>query len=84
MENFIVLIHYYRETIETMSSENLDHVFKILLIGDAGVGKSRFISLIFMHLIRFFDCFYSGISILLQFTDGYFNENLQSTIGMPY
>jgi Ras-related protein Rab-18 len=39
---------------------NLDHVFKILLIGDAGVGKS---------------------SILLQFTDGYFNDNLQSTIG---
>ena len=43
-----------------MSSENLNHVFKILLIGDAGVGKS---------------------SILLQFTDGYFNDNLQSTIG---
>jgi GTPase SAR1 family protein len=40
---------------------NLDHVFKILLIGDAGVGKS---------------------SILLQFTDGYFNDNLQSTIGV--
>lgn len=40
---------------------NLDHVFKILLIGDAGVGKS---------------------SILLQFTDGYFNDNLQSTIGL--
>ncbi len=42
---------------------NLDHVFKVLLIGDAGVGKS---------------------SILLQFTDGYFNDNLQSTIGMLY
>lgn len=25
-----------------MSTESLDHVFKILLIGDAGVGKSRF------------------------------------------
>jgi GTPase SAR1 family protein len=24
-----------------MSADNLDHVFKILLIGDAGVGKSR-------------------------------------------
>eukprot|EP01038_Epipyxis_sp_PR26KG_P006983 gene6983-9544_t len=46
-----------------MSSENLDHVFKILLIGDAGVGKS---------------------SILLQFTDGYFNDNLQSTIGVDF
>jgi Ras-related protein Rab-18 len=43
--------------------ENLDHVFKILLIGDAGVGKS---------------------SVLLQFTDGYFNENLQSTIGVDF
>lgn len=46
-----------------MSSESLDHVFKILLIGDAGVGKS---------------------SILLQFTDGYFNNNLQSTIGVDF
>lgn len=44
-------------------SDNLDHVFKILLIGDAGVGKS---------------------SILLQFTDGYFNDNLQSTIGVDF
>lgn len=26
---------------EEMSADNLDHVFKILLIGDAGVGKSR-------------------------------------------
>mmetsp|Transcript_38634 Transcript_38634/g.66783 ORF Transcript_38634/g.66783 Transcript_38634/m.66783 type:complete len:83 (+) Transcript_38634:87-335(+) len=42
---------------------NLDHVFKVLLIGDAGVGKS---------------------SILLQFTDGYFNDNLQSTIGVDF
>lgn len=46
-----------------MSAESLDHVFKILLIGDAGVGKS---------------------SILLQFTDGYFNDNLQSTIGVDF
>lgn len=46
-----------------MASDNLDHVFKILLIGDAGVGKS---------------------SILLQFTDGYFNDNLQSTIGVDF
>lgn len=44
-------------------ADNLDHVFKILLIGDAGVGKS---------------------SILLQFTDGYFNDNLQSTIGVDF
>mmetsp|Transcript_57771 Transcript_57771/g.118226 ORF Transcript_57771/g.118226 Transcript_57771/m.118226 type:complete len:211 (+) Transcript_57771:63-695(+) len=46
-----------------MEQANLDHVFKILLIGDAGVGKS---------------------SMLLQFTDGYFNENLQSTIGVDF
>mmetsp|Transcript_53963 Transcript_53963/g.106502 ORF Transcript_53963/g.106502 Transcript_53963/m.106502 type:complete len:210 (-) Transcript_53963:625-1254(-) len=46
-----------------MADNNLDHVFKILLIGDAGVGKS---------------------SILLQFTDGYFNDNLQSTIGVDF
>mmetsp|Transcript_13810 Transcript_13810/g.12526 ORF Transcript_13810/g.12526 Transcript_13810/m.12526 type:complete len:211 (-) Transcript_13810:129-761(-) len=43
--------------------DNLDHVFKILLIGDAAVGKS---------------------SILLQFTDGYFNDNLASTIGVDF
>lgn len=42
------------------STTALDYVFKVLMIGDAGVGKS---------------------SILQQFTDGYFNESLQSTIG---
>lgn len=41
----------------------IDNVFKVLLIGDAGVGKS---------------------SILLQFTDDYFNDNLQSTIGVDF
>lgn len=41
----------------------LDYVFKVLMIGDAGVGKS---------------------SILQQFTDGYFNDNLQSTIGVDF
>ena len=46
-----------------MSVERMDHIFKVLLIGDAGVGKS---------------------SILLQFTDGSFNENLQSTIGVDF
>lgn len=42
---------------------SIDNVFKVLLIGDAGVGKS---------------------SILLQFTDDYFNDNLQSTIGVDF
>jgi GTPase SAR1 family protein len=46
-----------------MSEVALDHIFKILLVGDAGVGKS---------------------SILLQFTDGQFDENLQSTIGVDF
>ena len=42
---------------------SLDHVFKVLLIGDSGVGKS---------------------SILLQFSDGYFNDILPSTIGVDF
>ena len=46
-----------------MAMNDLDFVFKILMIGDAGVGKS---------------------SILQQFTDGYFSENLQSTIGVDF
>jgi Ras-related protein Rab-18 len=46
-----------------MADNPLDHVFKILLIGNAGVGKS---------------------SILLRFTDDYFNEALQSTIGVDF
>ena len=44
-------------------SESLDHVFKILMIGDAGVGIS---------------------SILQMFTDGYFSEIIQSTIGVDF
>jgi len=43
--------------------ESYDHLFKLLLIGDAGVGKS---------------------SILLQFTEGIFDDNLQSTIGVDF
>ena len=46
-----------------MSSSQIDHVFKILIIGDSGVGKS---------------------SILLQYTDGYVNKNLSSTIGVDF
>lgn len=42
---------------------DIDHVFKILLIGDSSVGKS---------------------SILLQFTDEYFDDNLTSTIGVDF
>ena len=44
-------------------SAEYDHLFKILLVGDTGVGKS---------------------SILLRFTDGTFDENQQSTIGVDF
>ena len=47
----------------SMDSAGLDHVLKILMIGDAGVGKS---------------------SILQQFTDGYFSDQQQSTIGVDF
>ena len=46
-----------------MDSGGLDHVLKILMIGDAGVGKS---------------------SILQQFTDNYFSDQQQSTIGVDF
>lgn len=46
-----------------MVEERIDHAFKILLIGETGVGKS---------------------SILLQFTEGYFNESLPTTIGVDF
>jgi hypothetical protein len=61
-----------------MSEAALDHVFKILLIGDAGVGKSRYRYFPSSHSLIMIESF---LSILLQFSDGYFNENLQSTIG---
>ena len=42
---------------------DVDHVFKILLLGDSSVGKS---------------------SILLRFTNGYFDANLNSAIGVDF
>jgi Ras-related protein Rab-18 len=44
-------------------SNDYDHLFKLLLVGDAAVGKS---------------------SLLLRFTDGSFDLNLQSTIGVDF
>ena len=58
--SFKINIYFTKYANIRKNKTKIDHVFKILLIGDAGVGKS---------------------SILLQFTDGYFNDNLQSTIG---
>ena len=45
------------------AGQPFDHIFKVLLIGDAGVGKS---------------------SILLRFTDGVFEEQMSSTIGVDF
>ncbi len=64
-----------------MAADSLDHVFKILLIGDAGVGKSRYLYCKCIWSYFFITEPFFPFSILLQFTDGYFNDNLQSTIG---
>jgi len=45
------------------SEASIDYVFKVVIVGDAGVGKS---------------------SILLQFTDGIFDNSIQSTIGVDF
>lgn len=46
-----------------MSTDRADYAFKIVLIGDSGVGKS---------------------SVLLQFSDGYFADDMQSTVGVDF
>ena len=63
--------------------EGYDHLFKLLLIGDAGVGKSRLETQAMHGSTGAEDaktpCLYS---MLLRFTDDTFDDNLQSTIGM--
>ena len=44
-------------------SSEYDHLLKLLLVGDAAVGKS---------------------SLLLRFTDGTFDNDLQATIGVDF
>ena len=76
-----------------------DHLFKILVIGDAGVGKVSIVSffeslneMAFLVLIHaLFVCsspahslFYTQSSMLLRFTDDSFDEHIQSTIGVDF
>lgn len=69
---------------------DIDHIFKVLLIGDSGVGKSRYecnahnrqhhhnmIPVLFL-LISIYH------SILLRFTDGRYQDKTNSTIGVDF
>lgn len=68
-----------------------DFLFKILIIGDASVGKVRRpynfpIEILESrsHLAFFFFCPVVKSSMLLRFTDDSFDENIQSTIGVDF
>jgi len=69
-----------------MSSDNLDHVFKILLIGDAGVGKSSILLQFTDGILLLLLLLLTNIIIIInEFIKlGYFNDNLQSTIGVDF
>jgi Ras-related protein Rab-18 len=71
-----------------------DYLFKVLIIGDASVGKVRFLavekirnsmirSMISLHCILSLFLFFKS-SILLRFTDDSFDEHIQSTIGVDF
>lgn len=68
-----------------------DHLFKILIIGDAGVGKVRTIlfiqcSIQYHKIIFWFihSFIHKQSSMLLRFTDDSFDEHIQSTIGVDF
>lgn len=67
---------------------NYDHLFKLLLVGDAGVGKSRFVSMEASMIIPFKVNEESDdlpiYSMLLRFTEDTFDDHLQSTIGVDF
>lgn len=48
-----------------MAAEALDNVFKVLLIGDAGVGKSRYEIVLFVCYIRYLPLIYIFVLFFL-------------------
>jgi Ras-related protein Rab-18 len=74
-----------------MAKKDFDHLFKILLIGDAGVGKSRSVT----HVPPYDSTHYYAnhvplptplfcSSILLRYCDDTFDPHLGSTIGVDF
>ena len=62
-----------------MAAGSYDHLFKILLIGNAGVGKSRSLSLTNKREFCSNQC--CCLSIMLRYCDDSFDSNIGSTIG---
>jgi Ras-related protein Rab-18 len=61
----------------------IDHVFKVLLLGDSSVGKSRYRMLINICMVStvHVNILYS---ILVRFVDDYFSERLGTTVGVDF
>lgn len=57
-----------------IAENNFDYLFKLLLIGDTGVGKSRYF---YKHNFYVF-------SILIRYTENNFSHSIQSTIGVDF
>ena len=65
-----------------MAKKNYDLLFKLLLIGDSGVGKVREFN---EKLIILFVCFhFLKTCILFRFSDDSFNASFISTIGIDF